>query len=72
VILGPLGQNPDEVPPEDVSPSEEKVYQTPEGDWMITDVSGLKLAVRWKLDGTGYDISKSELHYWSLRTLADV
>ena len=61
MILGPLGQSQDDVPPEDISPSAEKVYQSPEGDWTITDVSGLKLAIRWKLDGSGYDISKSEL-----------
>jgi hypothetical protein len=60
VILGPLGQSQDEVPPEDPSPSDDKVCQDSEGDWTITDVSGLKLAVRWKLDGTGYDISKSK------------
>ena len=61
MILGPLGQSQDDVPPEDISPSAEKVYQSAEGDWTITDVSGLKLAIRWKLDGSGYDISKSEL-----------
>lgn len=61
MILGPLGQSQDDVPPEDISPSAEKVYQSAESDWTITDVSGLKLAIRWKLDGSGYDISKSEL-----------
>lgn len=59
VVLGPLEQDQADVPPEDPSPSEEKVYQDSEGHWVITDVKGLKLGVRWRLDGKGYDIVKS-------------
>lgn len=59
VVLGPVGQEMDDLPPEDASPSIEKVYQDQDGHWVITDVTGLKLGVRWRLDGQGYDIVKS-------------
>lgn len=60
VILGPVNQTQMDAPPEDSSPSTDKVYQDQDGHWVITDVQGLKLGVRWRLDGRGYDIVKSE------------
>lgn len=62
VILGPINQVPTDTPPEDPSPSTDKVYQDHDGHWVITDVQGLKLGVRWRVDGQGYDIVKSESH----------
>jgi mannosidase alpha-like ER degradation enhancer 1 len=53
-----MGQRQDDLPPEDLSPAADKVYQDQDGHWTITDVSGLKLGVRWRLDEDGYDISK--------------
>jgi mannosidase alpha-like ER degradation enhancer 1 len=60
VILGPVGQSQEDVPPEDTSPAIEKVYQGEDGHWTITDVSGLKLGVRWRIDEDGYDISRGQ------------
>lgn len=55
VILSPTEPDPAlEDAPEDKSPSLDKVRQTEEG-WEIRDVSGLRLTVRWRLDGTGYE-----------------
>lgn len=60
MILGPVNQTQTDVPPEDSSPSTDKVYQDHDGHWVITDVQGLKLGIRWRLDGQGYDVVKSE------------
>lgn len=60
MILGPIDQKQTDAPPEDASPSTEKVYQDEDGHWVITDVKGLKLGVRWRIDSKGYDIVRSE------------
>lgn len=55
VILSPTEPDPAlEDAPEDKSPSLDKVRQT-EAGWEIRDVSGLRLTVRWRLDGAGYE-----------------
>lgn len=57
VILSPTEPDPAlEDAPEDKSPSVDKVRQT-EAGWEIRDVSGLRLTVRWRLDGTGYEVA---------------
>ncbi|WVN90106.1 uncharacterized protein L203_105341 [Cryptococcus depauperatus CBS 7841] len=60
ITLTPSDRDPS---PEDSSPSLEKVYQnTSTGDYVIRDIDGLHLGVRWRLDGKGYDISSIGPH----------
>lgn len=55
VILSPTEPDPAlEDAPEDKSPSLAKVRPTESG-WEIRDVTGLRLSVRWRLDGAGYE-----------------
>lgn len=49
------------LPSEDAAPSANKVFRDDNGDFIIADVDGLKLGVRWRFDGSGYDISNSAL-----------
>ncbi|ODN96946.1 hypothetical protein I350_07921 [Cryptococcus amylolentus CBS 6273] len=45
------------------SPSSSKVVQnTTTSDYVIRDVQGLKLGVRWRFDGKGYDVSNIDHH----------
>ncbi|OXC59323.1 hypothetical protein AYX13_07129, partial [Cryptococcus neoformans] len=47
--------------PEDPSPGSDKVYQnTTTGDYVINNITGIRLGVRWRLDGQGYDVSSSK------------
>lgn len=47
--------------PEDPSPGSDKVYQnTTTGDYVISNITGIRLGVRWRLDGQGYDVSSSK------------
>lgn len=48
------------LPAHDPSPSIAKVYQTPDGHWVIANIDGLRLNVRFRLDGWGYDVVTSE------------
>lgn len=63
VLLAPPEQHNGREPvAEDLSPSSEKVHRDEmSGDWIIADVDGLKLGVRWRFDGRGYDVSSSAL-----------
>jgi mannosidase alpha-like ER degradation enhancer 1 len=62
IVLAPAGAGADfALPAHDASPGLGKVYQTAEGDWVITDIDGLRLGVRWRMDGFGYDVTNSEL-----------
>ena len=50
-----------------IKASPDKVYQDGStGDFVITDVDGLKLGVRWRFDGEGYDVASSEFRTLSL------
>ncbi|WVQ93882.1 hypothetical protein IAU59_000960 [Kwoniella sp. CBS 9459] len=64
IVLSPLNSSdPTQVPPEDPSPGPSKVTQDPStGDYVITDIEGLRLGVRWRFDGKGYDVSNIGPH----------
>nr|XP_019014344.1 uncharacterized protein I206_00426 [Kwoniella pini CBS 10737]OCF53125.1 hypothetical protein I206_00426 [Kwoniella pini CBS 10737] len=58
IVLSPLDASKSTaVPPEDPSPGPSKVDQdSMTGDYHITDIEGLRLGVRWRFDGKGYDV----------------
>ncbi|WWC97244.1 hypothetical protein V866_004123 [Kwoniella sp. B9012] len=58
IVLSPLNvTDPSAVPPEDPSPGPSKVEQDlATGDYLISDIEGLRLGVRWRFDGKGYDV----------------
>jgi hypothetical protein len=61
IVLTPLNATDQEVPPEDPAPSASKVRRDDAtGDFVVADVSGLRLSVRWRLDNRGYDVASSE------------
>lgn len=61
IVLTPLNATDQEVPPEDPAPSASKVRRDEAtGDFVVADVSGLRLSVRWRLDNRGYDVASSE------------
>lgn len=61
LVLSPLGHT-GEPPPEDNSPSQEKVARDSNtGDFYIHQIDGIRLSVRWKHDNSGYDVATSEL-----------
>ncbi|WVF66261.1 hypothetical protein IAT40_001001 [Kwoniella sp. CBS 6097] len=64
IVLSPLNtSDPTQVPPEDPSPGPSKVTQDPStGDYVITDIEGLRLGIRWRFDGRGYDVSNIGPH----------
>ncbi|OCF41757.1 hypothetical protein I317_04461 [Kwoniella heveanensis CBS 569] len=64
IVLSPLNtSDPSQVPPEDPSPGPNKVTQDSlTGDYVITDIEGLRLGVRWRFDGQGYDVSNIGPH----------
>nr|XP_018266555.1 uncharacterized protein I303_00530 [Kwoniella dejecticola CBS 10117]OBR88713.1 hypothetical protein I303_00530 [Kwoniella dejecticola CBS 10117] len=64
IVLSPLdSNNATAVPPEDPSPGPNKVNQDPlTGHYQITDVEGLRLGVRWRFDGKGYDVASIGPH----------
>ena len=68
VSLSPL-DNPDPGNvPIDPSPSSSKVYQDVKtGNYIVKDVSGLSLNLRWRLDNTGYDVATSEYIFARLK-----
>ncbi|WWD22230.1 hypothetical protein CI109_106721 [Kwoniella shandongensis] len=68
IVLSPLNTtDPSDVtanlPPEDRAPGLQKVDQDPNsGNWLIHDVEGLRLGVRWRFDGRGYDVASIGPH----------
>lgn len=61
LVLVPAGAPPDSpLPAHDPSPGTNKVYQNEEGDWVISDIDGLRVGVRWRADGRGYDVVTGE------------
>lgn len=52
----------DALPPHDPSPPAAKVHQLEDGDWVINNIDGLHLGCRWRLDGSGYDVSSIGPH----------
>ncbi|WVQ80984.1 hypothetical protein IAT38_003091 [Cryptococcus sp. DSM 104549] len=63
VVLSPLNDTDSAASPEDPSPGPGKVQQDPTtGDYVITNIEGLRLGVRWRLDGKGYDVSSIGPH----------
>lgn len=49
-----------EIPPEDSSPSPDKVFRIENGDFVIKNITGLRLRVRNRLDNVGYDVTSSK------------
>ena len=69
LVLLPAETPPDApLPAHDPSPGPSKVFQNSEGDWVIADIDGLRLNVRWRVDGFGYDVVSSEFCF-ELRVL---
>ncbi|WVW81609.1 hypothetical protein I302_103604 [Kwoniella bestiolae CBS 10118] len=64
IVLSPLNvTDPTAVPPEDPSPGPSKVEQDlATGDYVISDIEGLRLGVRWRFDGRGYDVANIGPH----------
>ncbi|KAK4689097.1 hypothetical protein P7C73_g1006, partial [Tremellales sp. Uapishka_1] len=64
IVLSPSNtSHSEEVPKEDPSPPSSKVYRDePTGDFVISDIDGLRLGVRWRFDGRGYDVSSIGPH----------
>jgi mannosidase alpha-like ER degradation enhancer 1 len=63
LVLTPSNADPDApLPAHDASPSSTKVWQKEDGDWVITDIGGLRLGCRWRFDGGGYDITNIGPH----------
>ena len=62
VMLSPPDTPHDEDTPVDLSPSYSKIHQdVATGNYIIDDVTGLQLNLRWRLDNSGYDVATSEL-----------
>ncbi|OXH23230.1 carbohydrate binding protein [Cryptococcus neoformans] len=60
IVLTPTSN---EALPEDPSPGPDKVYQNmTTGDYVISNITGIRLGVRWRLDGQGYDVSSIGPH----------
>ncbi|WRT63472.1 uncharacterized protein IL334_000377 [Kwoniella shivajii] len=64
IVLSPLNTTDlNSAPPEDPSPGPSKVAQDAlTGDYHITDIEGLRLGVRWRFDGKGYDVANVGPH----------
>lgn len=63
LVLTPANMDPDSPPPpHDAAPSITKVFQKDDGDWEITDIEGLRLGCRWRLDRHGYDVTSIGPH----------
>ncbi len=59
ISIAPIDLNATQ-PVEDASPSPSKVFRNDDGNLVVADVDGLKIGVRWRLDGKGYDISNGQ------------
>ncbi|WVR03311.1 hypothetical protein IAU60_000302 [Kwoniella sp. DSM 27419] len=64
IVLTPSnGTDGSKAPPEDPSPGLDKVHQDSKtGDYIVTNIDGLRLGVRWRFDGTGYDVANIGPH----------
>jgi len=60
IVLSPLDSQ-SQTPPADHAPSPSKVrHDTMTGDFVISDVDGLHLTLRWRFDNQGYEVATSE------------
>ena len=61
IVLSPPDGTDDDVP-NDPAPSSAKVrHDEKSGNYIIGDVTGLYLTLRWRLDNRGYEVATSEL-----------